>query len=272
MDPQLTPVCTFESLDPSDVVSAINTNSKPLSRTIVRVPQLGIGYEPFLRWAVQDAEAAAQTTDPDQQIRFSVSALMNARRSLSCLADQYLRRDGLAFCRNVPHEAIDKANLLVQRGLFDGLAAGALHRAVHRRNLVEHGYEQVALVDAQDMVHLIRSTIENCVAKSDPYCGPAFFGSFLGGHGCGPAGVRHWFDGWSSLLFVLACLDSAPWFGVIVPSSKTEATVRKVPLSELSCDQLLEALALLEAQSSSGFFGYDELTFLGQLACLGLVK
>jgi len=267
------PACSFESLDPSDIALAISTNSKPLSKTVVRVPQLGAGYEPFLRWAVQDIEHAVASPEPEQ-MRFATSALMNARRSLSCLTDQYLLRDGFPFCKDRPSQAKDKAQLLVRRGLFDELAARALVRAVERRNRVEHSYEIPDLCDAQDTVQLVRATIEHCVARSDPYWAPVLFGQFLGGHSCGPDGEKHWFQGWSGLLFVLARCGSPPWFGVVVPSSnsKTEAAVRRVCFSELSCDQLLEALAALEARSSEGYRGYGESTFRGQLACLGLVK
>jgi hypothetical protein len=212
------------------------------------------------------------TTDADQQIRFSLSAVMNARRSLSCLADQYLLRDGFRFCRDVPRDSDAKAKLLVHRGLFDDLAANALRRAVDRRNRVEHDYQQIGLDDARETVRVIRATIENCVTKSDPYRAPALFGSFLGGHSGGPAGDTHWFHGWSGLLFVLTCCFPAPWFGVVIPSSKTEATVRRVFLSELSCAQLAGALAALEARSSSaGYSECDRPTFLGKLTCAGLV-
>lgn len=271
LEPSITPVCLFESLDPEDIPSAIKTNTKRLARTVVRVAPLGLGYEQFLEWAVQDAEVAVASTKPDQQSRFSVSALMNARRSLSCLADQYLSRDGFAFCRDAPREADEKADLLVRRGLFDKLASSALGRAVERRNRVEHDYGPVALNDVQDTVHLIRTTIENCVSKSDPYWAPAFFGSFQGGYGIGPAGERHWFGGWLGLLFVFARCASTPWFGVVTPSSAIEAIVRRVAFSALSCDQLSELLALLEAQASAGFAGYGEPAFRGQLTCAGLI-
>ena len=167
MDSSLKPVCSFERLDPKDVASAIRTVATLASRTIVRVAPLGLGYEPFLRWSVQDIHDAAASKDRDQQMRYSVSALMNARRSLSCLADQYILRDGFAYCRDVPREASDKADLLMRRGIFDGLATAALRGAVERRNLVEHQYEQIPLSAVQETVHLIRSTIENCVAKLD---------------------------------------------------------------------------------------------------------
>src|SRR5229473_3955856 len=105
MGSTLTPVCSFETLDPGDIAAGIHTISKPLMRNLVRVAPLGLGFEAFLRWAVQDVATAEANTEPDPQIRFSVSALMNARRSLSCLADQYLFRDGFAFCRDLPREA-----------------------------------------------------------------------------------------------------------------------------------------------------------------------
>jgi hypothetical protein len=119
-------------------------------------------------------------------------------------------------------------------------------------------------------VHLIRASIENCAAKSDPYRAPALFGLLLGGSSGGPHGVTHSFNGWSGLLFVMARCELPPWFGVVVPSSNTEAIVRKILFSTLSCNQLFEALAALEARSSTGYSEYDERTLVGQLACLGL--
>lgn len=265
----LTPVCRFERLDPEDVLSAIRSNSTRLYRQFVRVAALGLGHERFLQWSVQDIGSASASTDEDQTMRFSVSALMNARRSLSCLADQYIRRDCFDLCQDAPHGANSQARLLVRRGVFDPLASEALQRAVKRRDRVEHQYEGLGLEDAQDTVHLIRSTIENCVTKSDPYLAPAFFGIFLGGHGF--AGVEtHWFNGWSGPLFVFARYESPPWFGVVIPSSETTATVRKVAFSELTCNALLEALLALEGQALNGYSMYGESTFKGQLECLGL--
>ncbi len=270
METILTPVCKIESMDPKDLASAIQTIPKLRPKTVIRITQLGLGYETFLKWAIQDIEATSATLVNDQKCRFSVSALMNARRSLSCLADQYLLRDGFIFCSDIPHDADGKAKLLVSRGIFDDLAAQALGRAVDRRNRVEHSYEQIALSDVQDTVHLIRATIENCVAKYDSYWAPAFFGSFLGGYSVGPDGDKCWFNGWSDLLCVIARFDAKPWLGVIVPSSKTEATVRKVFLSKLSCDQLRETLTALEEKSSNGYSGFDESLFRSYLKCAGL--
>jgi hypothetical protein len=270
MEPSLIPVCSFEALDAGDIISAIRTKSGPHPRRAVRVAPLGFGYEKTLKWAIQDIEEAARSTSNDRQVDFSVNALMNARRSLSCLSDEYLARDCFAFCKGAPREANEKSDLLVRRGVFDSPAAGALRRAVERRNRIEHRYEQVSLEDAQDTVHLIRSAIENCVTRSDPYQAPVFFGSFLGGHSGGEGEEKHWFHGWSGLLFVLARCESPPWFGVIIPSSKTEATVRRIPFSELTCEQLLEVLATLELQSSAGLFQPAESTFARQLAFLGL--
>jgi hypothetical protein len=277
MDLSLTPVYSFERLDPRDVVSAIKTSSTRLSSTVVRIAPLGLGYEPFLKWAVQDIEAAGMSADPNDRIRFSVSAVMNARRSLSCLADQYLLRDGYTFCRGAPGDADKKAELLVRRGVFDSLAAVALKRSVERRNRVEHKYEEIGIDDARETVHVIRATIENCVSKSNPYMAPVFFGYYLGGYtysfGTGTENTeKHSFYGWSDLVFILARCSPPPWFGIIVPSrgSKTEATLRKVWFSELSCDQLSEALAALEERTSDSLSVESERTFIARLACLGL--
>lgn len=77
--PSLRPQCSFERLDPMDVSSAIKTNSVELMRSGVIIARLGLGYEAFLSWAVQDVQAAT-SAEPTEQMRFSVSAVMNARR------------------------------------------------------------------------------------------------------------------------------------------------------------------------------------------------
>jgi len=171
---------------------------------------------------------------------------MNARRSLSCLVDQYLLRDGFSLCKDAPRGAGDKADLLVKRGIFDELAAGALGRVVDRRNRIEHFYERADHNDARDTVQLVRATIESSVAKSDPYRAPAIFGSILGGYSGGEGEAKHWFHGWSGLLVVFARCDRLPWLGVAIPSTKTSASIRRVALHHLSCDQLLKILAVLE--------------------------
>jgi|ERR1039458_2245862 uncharacterized protein YutE (UPF0331/DUF86 family) len=268
----LKPICSFESIDPMDLLSAVQTNTKLLPRTSVRLSQLGLGFETFLRWAKQDVETAKSSTDTDEETRFAVSALMNARRSLSCLIDQYLLRDGFNLCKDAPRSSNDKAALLVRRGVFDSLAADALGRAADRRNRVEHLYEQLDLKDVQDTLQLVRATIESSILRSDPYWAPALFGIILGGHSGGPQGEEHHFDGWSGLLFVLARCDSPPWFGIVVPSSQSVATVRRVALRDISCDQLLDLLGVMESQSSSAGSGYGEATFRRQLVCAGLVS
>lgn len=266
MNPSLSPICSFEILDPKDIPSAIQSNSRNVSKQLIRIAPLGLGYETFLKWAVQDIDAASGP----ETVRFSVNALMNARRSLSCLADQYLLRDCFTFCSDVPRTADKKAELLFKRGIFDSLATRALERAVTRRNQIEHDYCQVSLSDAQDTVHLIRSTIENCVQRSDPYKSPGLFGTFLGGHSSGPHGVQHRFEGWSGVLFVFARTESEPWLGIVVPSSNVHATVRKTLFSSLTCEELLRALVPLEKQSTTGYSEYGEPTFAAQLTSLGL--
>jgi hypothetical protein len=88
----------------------------------------------------------------------------------------------------------------------------------------------------------------------------------------GPDSEKHFFEAWSGLMFVFATCDLVPWFGIVIPSSTTEATVRKVPLREMSLSDLLDILDALERQTAGGYSGYGEDTFRGQLLCTGLMS
>src|SRR2546430_8314334 len=93
--------CEFEVLDTNDILSAIQTLSGPPGAGLHH-RRLGDGFERFLEWAIVDINAAAQGTNPESQARLATNAVMNARRALSCLVDQYLVRDGFAFCTKPP--------------------------------------------------------------------------------------------------------------------------------------------------------------------------
>jgi len=268
--PSLVPEVEIEDLDPQDLVSAAQTSSQKLARTICHLQPLGLGFEAFLRWSLEDVSASGQSPAGDTQLRFCANALMNARRALSCLVDQYLARDGFAFCSDAPKEATDKARLLVRRGVIDDLAAGALKRAIERRHQVEHRYEAPRLEDAEDTVQVVRATIETAVAKSDPYSSPSLFGTILGGYSSGPSGTKHRFAGWNGLLFVVVVISSEPWAGVLVPSSATKATLRRVALKKVSCDQLFGFLSILECQQGSGYSGFGPDVLEGKLRSAGL--
>jgi len=268
--PSLVPEVEIEDLDPQDLLSAARTSSEKLSKTVCHLQPLGLGFEAFLRWSLEDISAADQSLTGDTQLRFCSNALMNARRALSCLVDQYLKRDGFAFCTNAPKEAADKAKLLVRRGVIDDLATGALKRAIERRHQVEHRYEAPRLVEAEDTVQVVRATIETAVAKSDPYSSPSLFGTILGGYQSGPSGTTHWFGGWGGMLFLLVVISSEPWVGVMVPSSDTRATLRRVALKKVSCDQLFDFLSTMEQQQESGYSGFGPSVLEGKLRSAGL--
>jgi hypothetical protein len=270
IQPLLIPEIEIEDLDPKDLVSAAKTSSQNLRRTICHLQPLGAGFEAFLRWSLNDISAARQSPIADTQSRFCVNALMNARRALSCLVDQYLARDGFAFCSDAPSEAGDKVKLLVRRNVIDHLAAGALKRAIELRHQVEHRYEVPQLEDAENMVQIVRATIETAAAKSDPYSSRSLFGTILGGYSSGQSGEKHWFGGWNGLLFVVVVISSKPWAGVLIPSSNTKATLRKAVLKKVSCDQLFDFLAVLEGLQESGYSGLSPGQLEGQLTCAGL--
>jgi hypothetical protein len=241
------PEVVSEDLDPLDLVSAATSIPQKLERTTCYLGPLGLGFATFLRWALEDIAAARQSPPGDTQLKFCANALMSARRALSCLVDEYLVRDGFAFCSDAPREAGDKARLLVRRGVFDELASGVLERAIRRRHHVEHRYEAVLLEDAEDTVQIVRATIETAVAKSNPYYSPGLLGTIAGGfladaHG----GVRQWFNRWSGPVAVIVVTASEPWAGVLIQATDTKATLRRVPLKNLSCDQLFDFLSILE--------------------------
>lgn len=265
------PVVSVEVLEPADALSAVESAAgDKFSRTSVYVEPQGLDFSIFLDWAIQDAKEASAPADEKARGRLLVSALMNARRALSALVDQYLRRDGLSYCKDAPHDADAKAGLLVRRGIFDQLAADALGRAVERRNRVEHQYEVPNAADTQDTVQLVRATIDGAIARSDPKWSPGFYGSFAGGFRSGRGGHTFWFDGWHELVLVLAVSEPEPWFGILIPSSKSEAVLRRASLREFTCDQLIDLHTALDLLPHGGFSGYGAQMFRGQLQSAGL--
>ena len=243
------PNVTFEQIDPADLASALASlrSVRSLNRKLVVQPKLGAGYETFLRWALSDIQEAGTRASGDDCERASVNAVMSARRALSCLVDQYLQRDGFLFCQGAPSEADRKAEILIRRQVFDSLGSQSLKRAIERRNDVEHDYNTIDLAQAQDLVHLVRATIENAVARSSPYDSPALFGSILGGYSSSGTKVQGWFEGWSGSAFLIVTTVASPWAGIIVPSNATQATVRRVDLGKVSVTQWLEALNIAES-------------------------
>lgn len=238
---------TFEELAPEDLDSAVGS-LKRLRRSCVVQPKIGVGFEVFLRWALHEVMDAEKQGGSDGRERIAVSAVMNARRALACLVDQYLQRDGLCFCLSPPREADEKAQILVKRGVFDSLASKSLKRAIDQRNAVEHDYRCLRLEQAQDVVHTVRATIENALTRADPYASPGWFGTPVGGAYTSKGQAKGSFNGWSGGAFLLVTTVEQPWAGIVAPRNDTEAVVRKVKLEQISVEQLLEALSIAESR------------------------
>lgn len=269
------PKVTFEPLDPSgflDALGSLSPGKKLQGNAGVIQPSLGLGYKHFLDWALLDIAEAGTASTPDSRQRFSVNAIMNARRALSCLVDQYWRRDGFAFCKDGSRDARKMADILVRRAVFDRLASGVLERAISRRNHVEHQYGGIELEDAQDMVQVVRATIESVVARSDPYCAPAMFGTILGGCSTSEGGVHGRFDGWSGNSVVFGATVSPAWIGIIVPKDECVAVVRKVETGKLTCEQLLSVLEICGAISGGGGGSCSENLWEARLRSAGLLN
>ncbi len=246
---QKTPHVVFEALHPDDVLSAVNAQSLPRWRSAVLLKPQGIGHQLLLDWAVADIDQARAATGQDQR-RHATNAVLNARRALSCLVDEFLFRDAFNFCKDAPGDAERRADLLLRRGIVDVLANEALRRAVERRNLVEHKYQSLTLGEAEDTVQLVRASIGAALASHRPYEGTSLVGTILGGHGGEVDRPDFWFSGWSGIAFVVVRETNPPWFGVVVPTNEEDAVVRRVELASLTCDVWLEVLSALEARSS----------------------
>lgn len=196
-------------------------------------------------WAVCDIQIAMDSPLETDQVRHRANAMMNARRAVSCLVDQYLLRDGFARCKNPPRRTATKVDLLVRRGVLDSVERGALDTAASQRHLLEHKYQPPDLALAQANVQLIRATLESVVARSDPSWSPAMAGTFMSGWGYSPAGYTFNFDRWNGPIFFLMVLVNDPWVGVLVPSSNLEAILRRVRLRQVSSAELAETLAVV---------------------------
>lgn len=265
------PEVTFEEMLPEDIPSGLRTLSNPHWRRVILEPR-GCGYEKYLQWAREEIKAASDTPDVHERDRQSVNAVMHARRALSCLIDQYLMRDGFVDCCDAPADTESKTELLVSRGILDTLAAGALRRSINTRHDVEHRYTHLDLADAQDVVHNILTTVENTTARSSPYHAHACLGYALGGTSDGKKGPQAWFNGWSGPILVFATTLSPPWLGIVVPNTDTVAVVRKVNLSQLTCNQLEEALKIAESIGGEGYSGYGVETWHLILQSWGLIE
>jgi hypothetical protein len=222
----MTPKVSFEQLDPADLPGAL-LSLPDVPRFDCIHNSIGAGYQVYLAWALRDLELAENESPGNDQDRLCVNAVMSARRAVSCLADQYLKREGISFCKNPPREAKAISEVLIARNVFSERAAICLQRAVDVRNRIEHQYQSIGLRDTQELIQLIHMTVEYTVNRSSPFTSPFLYGIVEGGAGLGPSGVYGTFGGWDGCCFVSMTFETRPWFGIVQPSSKFEATVRR---------------------------------------------
>ncbi|HYD50451.1 MAG TPA: hypothetical protein VEB21_19000 [Terriglobales bacterium] len=237
--------CEFEPIHPADLLGAISS-LEGSDGTGIHVPHPGEGVDKLISWAIADVRSAESAGDKVDRERFASNAILHARRALSCLADWYMRRDCFVHCNNPPTTARQQSEILLRRGIVDGLTSRVLERAVAKRNEIEHEYVAPAVETAEDIVELLRRTIDCLSRESDPRNGPCFFGNFFHSLTTGRSGTSAEFFGWGAPSCVLCTFDSQAWIGIIIPSDKKNALVRRCPFSEISRELLLDVLACLE--------------------------
>jgi hypothetical protein len=244
--------CTFEILDSADLLDAIDSVSGKVSPGFgnhgFSCPKPGDESD-YLAWALADIQNSWDVRDESNRKRNLTNALMNAKRELSRLVDWYMSRDGFVHCKDAPKTSREKSELLVQRGIIDHLTARVLARAIDARNTAEHEYRTVGADRVEDIVELMRRTIQSVLNTVDPQSGPCLFGRL--GHGIShreghSTTVR--FFGWSDEAAILVTFDEEPWIGIILPDAKDHAVVRRLPLRSVTCALLAQALQILEGK------------------------
>lgn len=249
-------VCHFEPVEPADLLSAVRSLTTRGGSYLLHEP-IGAGFETFLDWSLKDIEAAANAKDSGDRLRYATNAIMTSRRCLSCVVDQYLLRDGISLCKDAPRDSGDKAAVLIKRGVLEPLEAEVLRRVVSKRAEAEHKYRTLDLEEAQDIVQIVRGTVDSITYRSSPYDGACLFGMPQYQHTSGPEGSRGKFFGWSDPLVAFMTFESNPWLGVIIPTSKENATVRQVSFSDVTVDQLLEVLSTVDKQREGLWSGHS---------------
>lgn len=261
------PTYHFEELTHfEDALDPVEQHAGGLHATRMILQPIGVGHEPFLEWALKDVRLAGDAESAGKQARYSTSALMNARRALSCLVDEFLARDGYAYCMDAPKSAEKRSEVLVAARIFDRLASKALARAVKRRNRVEHQYVTLDVEQVEDTVHAVRAAIRGA---GPPFDAPGSFGGPYGSSFSGPSGSFSSFGGWGDVVSFVFVREAEPWFGIVIPGR--EVTVRRIKLKQLKCDELLRLLRMLRSKSASNVFsGIDSRRYHMRLRDAGL--
>ena len=187
----------FETVAPEDLLDVVQSIRGRSGTGVVYAPP-GQGVDRLLAWATTDIRLARDQRDLHDVARCATNAVLHARRALACLVEWYLLRDGLSLCKDASRREDERGEILRARGLLDELTSGVLKRAIQRRNLVEHEYLEISLEEGEDIVELLRRTIQCLRSESDPANGPCLFGhlshSISWDH---ERGTRAEFYGWS---------------------------------------------------------------------------
>lgn len=244
--------CTFEEIGQEDFISGIHTLN--LSGGIGRfLPAPGQGVTNLISWSLRSIELAKQAQSEDEKAQYSSDALMSSRRSLGCLVDWYLKRDGFYYCKDKPKNSHERAEILLKRGLVDNLTMRVLSRAIKKRNQTEHDYVVHSLEEVEDIVELIRRTNESLMNVSNPSYSPFIIGSLSYSCAIHDNGEdQYMFYGWNMAnnnnCFLLNTIYQEPWMGIIIPISLSEVEIRRTFLKNTSCESLFEILEHVERQ------------------------
>jgi phage FluMu protein gp41 len=239
------PKCTFEEVSASDVLDAAESVQRGRGGDQIITTPPGVGVDALLGWALTEIASASQ--DGAERIRLASNAVINARRALECLTDWYLTSFGFSFCKGALR-AQDKSELLQRRGVVDDLTARVVGRTIDMRNDIEHRYVAPSIEDAENAVELTRRTIHFIKRENDPSTAPWLFGGFSHGRFISPQETRVEFDQWNGVVFIIATFFTPPWLGVVEPSSKTQAHVRRAYFRDVDLSIYEEILRVLEGK------------------------
>jgi len=248
--------CTYEEIEIIDLISAlkslpfINDHSFFIPTNMTVNPP-GDGVDNLIDWSLRDIYEAInldlQGKDPK---RNATNAVINARRSLACLVDWYLLRDGFSYCKNPPRNSEEKTNILLKRGIIDELTSKVLKRIIDIRNITEHEFKPVNLEKAENIVELIRRTKDSIFLNSNPAASSIVYGEFKHRYSNNGPGkeITYEFFGWEKAAFITALYDIDPWMGVLIPESRFKAYIRRTLYKNISTEELLQILVILNSR------------------------